>query len=117
MPTQSPTHKVIETQAPTSANNYYWYRLYDDGWVEQGGRHAPSGKTVTLPVEMANANYETIINVLYNNSGNAPYNELGYTSKTTTSFTKGGNATEFYWVVYGESARNTTQQNIMCIKY
>lgn len=30
-------HSVIEFQAPTSANNYTWYRKYADGWVEQGG--------------------------------------------------------------------------------
>lgn len=97
-------HEVIEFQEPTSANNYLWYRKYADGWVEQGGRHPSPGKTVTLPVEMADTNYETIINTLYNNSSAALYNELGYVSKTTTSFTKGGNATEFNWVVYGMAA-------------
>lgn len=28
---------VIESQLPTAANNYTWYRKYKSGWVEQGG--------------------------------------------------------------------------------
>ena len=28
---------VIETQLPTSSNNYTWYRKYKSGWVEMGG--------------------------------------------------------------------------------
>jgi hypothetical protein len=28
---------VVDFQAPTSANNYTWYRKYKSGWVEQGG--------------------------------------------------------------------------------
>ena len=56
-------HEVIEFQAPTSTNNYTWYRKYADGWVEQGGldngttRGGTSDKRVNIPVEMADANY------------------------------------------------------------
>lgn len=115
LPNQTPPHKVIEFQEPTSANNYTWYRLYDDRWVEQGGQ--ANSKTVSLPITMSDTNYETIINTLYNNGGSAAYFDLGYiSSKTTTGFTKAGNATVFNWVVYGTSARDATQQ-IMCIKY
>ena len=94
---------VTAFQAPTAQNNYTWYRKYADGWVEQGGR-ANGNKTVSLPITMSDANYETIINVLYDNSGSALYSELGYVSKTTTNFTKGGNANVFNWVVYGMAA-------------
>lgn len=48
-------HKVIEFQAPTSANNYTWYRKYADGWVEQGGTVTTASNTatpVTLPIPM-----------------------------------------------------------------
>lgn len=30
-------HVVVEYQAPSSSNNNTWYRIYNDGWVEQGG--------------------------------------------------------------------------------
>ena len=105
----------MEEQAPTAANDYTWYRLYNDGWVEMGGKS--SSKTVSLPVIMVNTNYETIINTLYNNSGNALYNDLGYVSTTTTSFTKSGNASVFNWVIYGMAATAPTYNKIQCIRY
>lgn len=52
-------HEVIEFQAPTSANNYTWYRKYRDGWVEQGGIVSSTPANITFPVEMADANYYT----------------------------------------------------------
>ena len=56
-------HEVIEFQAPTAANNYTWYRKYADGWVEQGGYIAATtssimSKAVSLPITMANSNYQ-----------------------------------------------------------
>lgn len=55
---------VIETQTPTSANNYTWYRKYKSGWVEQGGKTGDipwvvngGSVTVTLPVPMASMAY------------------------------------------------------------
>lgn len=52
-------HEVIEFQAPTSTNNYTWYRKYADGWVEQGGYVDTTNATytATFPVEMADTNY------------------------------------------------------------
>lgn len=56
---------VVESQLPTAANNYTWYRKYASGWVEQGG-HATTAKTssgqpqlvtVTLPVQMSDNAY------------------------------------------------------------
>ena len=53
--------RLIRRQLPTADNNYTWYNLYSDGWVEQGGRltgTASAGfNTVTLPVEMQDNNY------------------------------------------------------------
>lgn len=49
---------VIESQEPTEANGYTWYRLYKSGWVEQGGSVPVSGNkgqltgTVELPIPM-----------------------------------------------------------------
>ncbi len=58
---------LIKSQAPTEENNYIWYNIYNDGWVEQGGQQpsntGASGVTVNLPVEMANSNY-TILAVV-----------------------------------------------------
>lgn len=61
---------VIETQAPTSANNYTWYRKYNSGWVEQGGLYNKTSSTalsyadvnITLPITMMNNNYQGFLN-------------------------------------------------------
>lgn len=78
-------HQVIEFQAPTSANNYTWYRKYADGWIEQGGLQTSatgsSGVTVTLPVAMADANYTITATVT-----GEPVYFVGCLNKTTTSF-------------------------------
>ena len=94
---------VIESQTPTVQNNYTWYRKYKSGWIEQGG-HSFS-VNVNLPITMANTDYMWSINTLYNDAYTAPYFELGaLTSKTTTGFTKAGNAQEFIWSVCGVCA-------------
>ena len=46
---------VVDWQAPTTDNNYTWYRKYKSGWVEQGGQY--SAEVITLPIKMANTNY------------------------------------------------------------
>ena len=60
-------HKVIVFQAPTSANNYTWYRKYADGWVEQGGLFTNSAKLtqITFPIVMADTNYCALSNLQY----------------------------------------------------
>lgn len=65
-------HNVIAFQEPTAQNDYTWYRKYADGWVEQGGRtsnfvnttsSSGDGKSVTLPIEMADAHYSVDISM------------------------------------------------------
>ena len=49
---------VVESQEPTEANGYTWYRLYKSGWVEQGGSVPVSGNkaqltgVIELPIPM-----------------------------------------------------------------
>jgi len=50
-------HQVIEFQAPTAENDYTWYRLYADGWVEQGGTVAPGSSSVSFAIEFVDTNY------------------------------------------------------------
>lgn len=52
---------VVEWQAPTSANNYTWYRKYKSGWVEMGGRFENVSNTgqinlsATMPIKVSPA--------------------------------------------------------------
>lgn len=86
---------VIERQEPTAANNYTWYRKYKSGWVEQGGQtsDATDGTiAITLPVELADANYIPLITGTYiANTGSATNNGASkaagaFSDRTTTGF-------------------------------
>ena len=88
-------HEVIAFQAPTAQNNYTWYRKYADGWVEMGGQTNDStdgAVTITLPVQLADANYVPLITGLYiTNTGTASNNGASkaagaFADRTTTSF-------------------------------
>ena len=76
---------VIESQSPTSQNNYTWYRKYKSGWVEQGGIIQGGSVSVTLPVTMSDTNYVIL-------TGNHNYSDSGGTAvavfynKSTTAF-------------------------------
>ena len=113
-------HKVIAFQAPTSANNYTWYRKYADGWVEQGGRalvpatNGLSGNsvTVTLPIPIASPEQATLA---YNGMGSTGYysNCENQATVTTTTVTIGrwnsGNPTAearyYNWTLSGMAAQ------------
>lgn len=111
-------HKVIEFQAPTSTNNYTWYRKYADGWVEQGGikRNITSGAntnvSVALPVPMADLNYTAVVTAVYNGTGDNTVNFSVNSSSTTTTLvavkhwsnTTTDNA--LVWAVSGMAASN-----------
>ena len=127
LPNKSPTRQVIEFQEPTAQNNYMWYRLYDDGWVEQGGfQYNPGGATgltKTLPITMADTNFVMLVT---NDNSTAPsgWYPYGVSVKDSSSIVRavGSVAGVWYgtnsnWYVCGMSARGATQQNIMCIKY
>lgn len=85
---------VVESQEPTVANNYTWYRKYKSGWVEQGGTipNSTTGAdyeaTVNLPVEMADAHYQVVTQMLDETYSGTGFNWLLYTvkNKTVNSF-------------------------------
>lgn len=84
---------VVESQLPTAQNNYTWYRKYKSGWVEQGGTVTPTSVSdhkyaVTIPVEMADANYNLQVTIVQDTSNNNPtYASVGARVKYTTYFT------------------------------
>lgn len=74
--------KLVESR--TSAT--YWYRLYDDGWVEQGGKVTvgqDSRVNVTLPIPMNSTTYQILITA--NSSGTIRTGGDGNYSATPTS--------------------------------
>ena len=87
-------HNIIAFQEPTALNNYTWYRLYADGWVEQGGNYdngslaADFNTTVTFPIEMANTRYTATAIASRNNATASA--RAGYTNIFTHSATQLG---------------------------
>lgn len=101
--TMGMTDYVIESQTPTSQNNYTWYRKYKSGWVEQGGNIPLGVDSVTLPVEMAYVNYTCII-TYRNSTSTTPQTLDGLSthSQSTTGFTCVASAsTHKNWCVFG----------------
>lgn len=100
---------VVASQKPSSGNSYTWYRRYKSGWVEQGGQINPSvatnsGKVITLPVVMSDANYCAFSNTSYTGNDAPNYGNVVKTT-TTTSITVGHlvNYTT-NWCVSGKAA-------------
>ena len=99
-------HEVIAFQVPTAQNNYTWYRLYADGWVEQGGNIPINVTSINLPIEMAHDDYECIVMPRKSTAtNNVIWKELCSNSQTTTGFTVTSfSATSRNWEVKGMAA-------------
>lgn len=106
-------HVVIETQEPTSANNYTWYRLYADGWVEQGGRVQSTSvdyeeQTVTFPIEMADIGYMVTITPESSFGNTMEARGFCFFNPTTTSMKVAPQVNTItwgnYWQVSGKAA-------------
>lgn len=106
---ESPSAVVIETQKPTSANNYTWYRKYSDGWVEQGGVVTLNGaisatnKIINFPITMADTEYysngASDANVAVN-----VYVGWQHTTYMTIGTNSGSNTGKTRWEVKGKYA-------------
>lgn len=74
-------YNIIETYNSGTS----WYRVYADGWCEQGGRCSATGQTVTFLKPYKNTNY-TITGGLIPGTPSATYEHLNIGSLTNTSF-------------------------------
>lgn len=77
---------VVESQLPTAANNYTWYRKYKSGWVEQGGSGVAGNVTITLPIPMANDHYTATMpgTTTYSSTAGIGADAIVITKTTTT---------------------------------
>ena len=80
-----------------------WYRIFSDGWVEQGGNYTVSGSgTVTLPIEMYNEYYTVHVNGIRSASGAFGTNYVW--DRTQSSFLAiVDSGSGFTWSVSGKS--------------
>lgn len=75
---------IIETSYTDSS----WYRIWSDGWVEQGGfivTTSASSQVITLPVEMASNLFNIDFHIVKGGSSNNTTNNVRIDSRKTTS--------------------------------
>ena len=75
---------IIETSYTDSS----WYRIWSDGWVEQGGfivTTSASSQIITLPVEMASNLFNIDFHIVKGGSSNNTTNNVRIDSRKTTS--------------------------------
>lgn len=89
--TSSASNSKVAVVVQNYVNGNSWYRVWSDGWIEQGSNISITShttKTVTLPKPFSNTNYT----LNFTQGGWADGNErsdTGITAITTTSFTIG----------------------------
>lgn len=96
--------------------NGVWYRLYADGWVEQGGVVTNSAETVDvqLPITMSDTSYMALADLNYGNTGWSATVNVAVLTKTTASITiqnwynSSYNTGPIGWKVAGFSAIDTS---------
>lgn len=84
-----------------------WYRLYADGWVEQGGyipKNSGTSGTITLSVEMANTNYTVVSNTSNNGANNFFNVDTMNMTTTTMNWYKSATGLAGSWQASGQSA-------------
>ena len=95
---------LVRSQKPTEDNDYNWFNVYSDGWVEQGGCElsGAGAKRVDLLVFMATTNYTTFITTYATEvQQNSP--AISIISATAIGLAKPN--TTAYWEVKGYADR------------
>lgn len=108
LPSLQGVRRIIDS----GINGTTWYRLYDDGWVEQGGRGSPG-----FLIGMANTNYTPLSTGIRPNFANS-YDCSSVANLSTSGFSVGGiNVTQQVWFTCGQSSRGAQQQTKYIVKY
>ena len=61
-----------------------WYRMYSDGWIEQGG-YVSTGGTFTFPKAFSNNNYSVVLGSVTTSTYTTQYTQILLSSKSATS--------------------------------
>ena len=85
----------------TYVNGTSWYRVYSDGWCEQGGNIAPSATSISLLKSYRDSDYGVLmVGSSYGDGDQA----IGVTSRTISSFTVKTSGYYRYWQACGYMA-------------
>lgn len=101
----------LTTVVETYQNGASWYRVYSDGWCEQGGYSTSSNVTIKLLKTYANTNYTITLGKAFNDETNTRFPNIVSTTKTTAQFKVTGTYNNtvgtdcyFYWETKGYMA-------------
>lgn len=99
--------RIVETYS----NGTSWYRVYSDGWCEQGGMsnltyvtRAYTDITITLLKEMANTNYAIVLSTSDRGNvhlSNWVYSTINTTDFVTRTYSDGASTGTGFWRVSG----------------
>ena len=95
----------------TYQNGTSWYRVWSDGWCEQGGYSTSSNITIKLLKTYANTDYTITLGKAFNTEISSRFPNIVSTTKTTAQFkvtgtynNKTGTDCYFYWETKGYMA-------------
>ena len=89
-----------------------WYRLYSDGWVEQGGRNSPG-----FHIGMENTEYTPLSAGIRPNFANS-YDCSSVANLSTSGYSVGGiNVNQQVWMALGRSNQAMPPLKKYIIKY
>lgn len=99
------SHVVVEAYQ----NGTEWYRVYSDGWIEQGGQIQTANKvasTLTFLKPMANTNYTFLVTQKDGSEGDFSngFNTKTYTTTSLVVVNRTGASCATNWVLFGQGA-------------
>lgn len=83
--TSSARNDLVAVVVQNYVNGTSWYRVWSDGWIEQGGYSSSMPVTVTLLKAFSNTNY-TVQATMYSNNNVANYENVAVTNRTVNGF-------------------------------
>ena len=98
----------IRTVTQTYSNGTSWYRVYSDGWCEQGGTYSNSSshaQDFVFLKPFKNTNYQVFTGSTYSSNGGTDHQESmsEFASRSTTGFRKyiWGTTKNLWWQACG----------------
>lgn len=89
-------------------NGANWYRIYSDGWCEQGGKYYNNNTAVTFLKPFKDTNYSIMTQCTDTNPNDGAYQSV-WTNKTTTGF--------IGWITYGTSLGSNVETDWYAFGY
>lgn len=98
------TWKCLDGKAnitTTYSNGKNWYRVWSDGWIEQGGKHGAINGTITFHKSFTTINYTLLLAVTDYRGGSYAPSSSGLSTTGFTLFSAGNATLGGFWYACG----------------